>query len=152
MKLAEALIERANRQRRLEELKARIVRNAKVQEGDKPAEEPLVLLEEYDRVAGELLTYIRRINATNAGAAYGEGMTLTDAIAERDVLRMRQKIYNDLASAATPTVDRYSRSEVRYTRTVDVAAIQKQADALARQARELDARLQAMNWTLELVE
>ena len=152
MKLAEALLERANRQRRLEELKTRMLRNARVQEGDAPAEQPLALLEEYNRVAGELLGYIRRINATNAGATFAEGMTVTDAIAERDVLRMRQKAYSDLASAATPTVDRYSRSEVRYTRTVEVAAIQQQADTLARQARELDARIQTLNWTLELVE
>lgn len=152
MKLAEALIERANRQRRLEELNARIVRNAKVQEGDQPAEEPLVLLEEYDRVAGELLNDIRRINATNASTVFAEGVTLTDAIAARDVLRMRQKLYADLAIKATPTQERYTRLEVRFTRTVDVAAIQKQADALARQARELDARLQAVNWTIDLVE
>jgi hypothetical protein len=40
MKLAEALLRRADCQKCLEQLKARLLRNAKVQEGDDPAEDP----------------------------------------------------------------------------------------------------------------
>ena len=40
MKLAEALIERADLQRRLEQLKQRLNQNAQYQEGEEPAEEP----------------------------------------------------------------------------------------------------------------
>ena len=54
MKLAEALILRADHQKRLEQLKQRLLRNAKVQEGDRPAEEPGELLAELERVAADL--------------------------------------------------------------------------------------------------
>jgi hypothetical protein len=40
MKVAEALALRADLQRRLEQLKQRLVKNARVQEGDQPEEAP----------------------------------------------------------------------------------------------------------------
>ena len=42
MKLAEALILRADCQRHIEQLKQRLLRNVKVQEGDKPSEDPKI--------------------------------------------------------------------------------------------------------------
>jgi len=46
MKLAEALAERSDCQVRIEDLKKRIVRSARVQEGEKPAEDSASLLKE----------------------------------------------------------------------------------------------------------
>ena len=66
MKLAEALIEMADCQTHLVQLKERIVRNAKVQEGDVPAEDPNVLLSELERVATQLLGLIQKIIRSNA--------------------------------------------------------------------------------------
>lgn len=37
-------------------------------------------------------------------------------------------------------------------RTFDVAAARKQADELARERRELDAEIQAANWTVDLID
>ena len=154
MKLAEALIERANLQRRLDTLKERMASNARVPEGETPAEDAMALLAEYERVAAALLDYIRRINVTNAGADLEAGMTLVDAIAQRDVLRLRQQAYVGLANAAVGSTSHrmYSQGEVRWQRTVDVAVLREQADDLAREARELDTRLQAANWAIELNE
>lgn len=45
MKLATALAERHDLQRRLTELRQRLEQNARVQEGDTPAEEPAALLQ-----------------------------------------------------------------------------------------------------------
>jgi hypothetical protein len=52
MKVAEALAHRADLQRRLEQLKQRLVKNARVQEGDLPAEVPGELQTEFERCAG----------------------------------------------------------------------------------------------------
>ena len=49
MKLAEALILRASHQRRMDELESRLLRSAKVQEGDQPAENPKALLAELEQ-------------------------------------------------------------------------------------------------------
>ena len=154
MKLAEALIERATLQRRLDALKERMTASARVAEGDTPAEDAMALLAEYERTAASLLDYIRQINVTNLNAHLEPGMSLMDAIAQRDVLRKRQQVYLALANAALGAGSQrmYGQVEVRYQRVVDVAALRGQADELARTARELDTRLQAANWMVELVE
>ena len=152
MRLAEALILRADYQKRIEQLKQRLLRNAKVQEGDKPAEDPAELLQEMERISGELVLLIQRINATNAATPLENGMTIAEAIAIRDVLRLKHGVYRDLAQAATITQDRYTKSEVKFKSTVSVPEIQKQADVWAREHRELDAKIQASNWNTELRE
>ena len=150
MKLAEALILRADCQKRYEQLKARILRSAKVQEGDQPAEDPRELLAELERVVGELVDLIKRINRTNSDTLYREGETISDALAEREALGLRRGAYGDAAQAASVTQDRYSRSEVKYVSTINVSEAQKRADNLAKAYREIDARIQELNWQTEL--
>ena len=152
MKLAEALILRADCQKRFEQLKQRVVRSAKVQEGDEPPENPRELLAELERLAAELADLIKRVNRTNAATQYQPGKTLADALAERDVLVLRREAYSGLAQAASVTQDRYSKSEVKFKSTVNVPEIQRQVDALAKAYRETDARIQEINWQTELSE
>lgn len=152
MKLAEALILRADYKTRIEQLKQRLIRNAKVQEGDVPAENPQDMLAEAEHLLNELRDLIQKINKTNTATLFEDGMTLTDALAVRDVLSMKLDVYRVLAASATVTQERYSRSEVKFKSTVEVAAIQKQADQDAKAYRELDAKIQALNWTTELLE
>lgn len=152
MKLAEALILRADHQKRIEQLRARLLVNARVQEGEAPAENPQELIEELERVSDALARLIQRINATNAMTNLSEGVTLSEALANRDVLGRKQAVYRDLAQAAAIRNDRYTRSEVKFTATVNVAQIQRRADELAREHRELDARIQEANWQTELIE
>lgn len=152
MKLAEALILRADRKKRLEQLKARAVRNAKVQEGDRPAEEPEALVAEVESVARELADLVKRINRTNSATPFGDGQSLSDALAERDVVALRQRLYRELAEAASISHDRHTRSEVKYVSALSVADAQKRADELAQIYRTLDARIQELNWRAELSE
>ena len=70
MKLAEALILRADCQKRIAQLKSRLLTNAKIQEGDAPAETPQELIVELGRVSTELLDLIKRINRTNSATAF----------------------------------------------------------------------------------
>ena len=151
MKLAEALILRADCQKRIAQLKSRLLNNAKVQEGDAPAETPQELIAELGRVTAELLDLIKRINRTNSATAFaGEG-TISDALAERDVLAVQRTTYIELAQTAAITHDRYSRSEVKYISTINVAEIQKRADELAKSYRDIDTRIQELNWQTELL-
>ncbi len=151
MKLAESLILRADCQKRFEQLKVRAQSSAMVQEGDQPAENPTELIAELEAVARELSNLIKRINRTNSVTVFEGERTMSDALAERDVLGMRRKLYADLAEAATVQQNRYMRTEVKYVSTVNVAENQKRADALAREYRELDAQIQALNWNTELL-
>src|ERR1051326_8393767 len=55
MKLAEALVLRADIQKRVEELRKRLKESALVQEGEKPPENPEELLAELDRLLNQLV-------------------------------------------------------------------------------------------------
>ena len=149
MKLAEALSERADIQKRIQQLRGRLRRNALVQEGEKPAEDPHVLLEEYGRLCERYEELIRRINLTNA-ATFHNGEPLTALLARRDALIERVSGLNDFLQEASNTAARATRSEIVIRSTVDVSALQKQADELSKQLRELDVRIQGLNWTTEL--
>jgi len=151
MKLAEALVLRADHQKRLEQVKARLLRNAKVQDGDAPAEDPEALITEFEALAAEWVQLIRRINLTNSAAAL-LGRSMTQALAERDMLKLRHAMYRELAQAATITQSVTTRSEVRFKSAVTVATIQKRADAIAKELRDLDARIQEANWLTDLSE
>lgn len=152
MRLAQALILRADYQKRIEQLKQRILNNAKVQEGDLPSEDPQALLSELGRLADDLVSLIQRINQTNAQTQLDAGQTLADALARRDMLKIQHGIYRDLAQAATIKHDRYSKSEVKFQSSVNVAEIQHQADEFARAYRDLDALIQEANWRTDIVE
>jgi len=152
MKLAEALILRADIKKRIEQLRQRLYNNAKVQEGDAPAEKPEELIKEIEVATKEFEELIRKINKTNSETEFTKDKTLTDALAERDVLVLKRSVYSGLVNAATVTQQLYSRSEIKFVSTVNVAKTQKQADKLAKQFRELDAKIQEFNWRTEVVD
>jgi hypothetical protein len=151
MKIAEALILRADCQKRFAQLKTRLLNNARVQEGDQPTEEPQELIAEIERVAQELLDLIQRINKTNSSTIVEAGQTVSDLLAERDVIGLRRTAYAELAAGASARQDRFTRSEVKFVATVNVAEFQKRADGLAKDYREKDARIQELNWQTELI-
>ena len=151
MKLAEALILRADLQKRIAQLKQRIINNAKIQEGDTPSEDPQKLLAEMEQNSDELVTLIQHINRTNSAAALTDSLSIADALAVRDALQQRHATYRELAQAAVISHTRFSATEVRFVSTINVSDIQAQADALAKEHRELDTKIQAANWTIDLL-
>ena len=151
MKLAQALILRADTQKRIEQLKVRLLSNAKTQENEKPSEDPKLLLKELDKLTSELFKLICSINLTNSSAKF-DGMSLTEMIAKKDALVLKANVLREFATSASQKVDLYSNSEIKILSTVDVAALQKQVDALSKEIRELEMKLQEANWAVDLVE
>ncbi|SUO95704.1 DIP1984 family protein [Suttonella ornithocola] len=152
MKLAEALSERADLQRRLFQLQDRLTRNAQYQEGETPAEEPHALLEEYERTSAALETLVIRINRSNHHLQLENGLPMIDALAKRERLQAKHNMLIQLANAAMPEQTRYSRSEIKMLAAVSVKAIRQQADEVAKTCRLLDLQIQAANWQHELIE
>jgi hypothetical protein len=156
MKLAEALLLRADRNRSLEQLKQRIQVSARYQEGENPPEDAGDLVAAASGVLDELEVLIRSINRTNSGTPMADGRTVTDALAERDVLRLRYSMLKVSAEAASGGQQggfiRATRSELKYLRALDVKELRQQAADVARRVRELDARIQQVNWTTDLQE
>ena len=151
MKLAEALLERADAQRRLAQMGGRLNNNARVQEGEKPAEDPKTLLKEQEALTSRLETLVAQINLTNSTALI-DGQPLTVWLARRDARREQLQQLRNFLDTASSLSDRARMSEIKIISTVDVAKLQKELDAKSKALRELDAKIQAANWTVELQE
>ena len=149
-KLAEALSLRADLQRRLAQVASRAVTNARYQEGEEPAEDAVALLAEHDRLADELERLVARINEVNLATEVAPGLTMTQALARRDVLRTRHRVRTDLADAGSASQARLTRSELRFVSAVDVPGLRREADDVARRLRELDTAIQQANWSTEI--
>lgn len=151
MKLAEALSLRAEMKTKTGQLALRLNQNAKVQEGEKPAENPYTLIEELDSVSDETEKLIKNINYTNC-MTVENGVSLTDMIAERDILKKKISVMRAFLSRSGEVIDRYSNKEIKVHSTVDVAELQKKVDAMSKHLRELDMNIQRINWTVDLIE
>ena len=151
MKLAEALNLRADLQKRIANLKDRLIKNAKVQEGDNPAEEPTVLLKELDSNILELENLIKAINKTNS-VTYVDNESISDMIAKRDALGLKLSVLRSFVSEAADKVERYSNKEIKILSTINVADKQREVDMLSKEYRLIDTKLQGLNWTTNIVE
>lgn len=150
MKLAEALTLRSDLQKRAAQLQNRLNNNAKVQEGEIPAEDPQGLLAELDQVMEELEDLITRVNLTNS-RELADGGSLTALLSRRDCLSRRLEILRGFLSCASSLVSRSTRGEIKVHSTVCVPDLQKEVDRLSKELRELDTRIQGLNWTTDLV-
>lgn len=150
MKLAEALLLRADLQKKLASLRERIAANAVVQENDEPHEDPNDLLKEAVGVLDELESLVARINASNLATKLPDGRTLTAALARRDTLVTQHAIYIAAIAASRKEPDRYGVREIKWVSMLKVSKLQKQADDLSKKIRELNAAIQETNWNAEL--
>jgi hypothetical protein len=121
MKLGEALLIRADLLRQLASLKERLAGNIVVQEGDKPQEEPAELMAKIDAILAQFEELAVQINIANLRHSLPNGMTLTAALAKRDVLVMQHAAYCVAVKKGHPACDqfdRYSNREIKWVSIV----------------------------------
>ena len=148
MKLAEALQERSDINKRISELRRRLENCLLVQE---PAEDPMDLLNELDSSTERLETLVASINETNCNTKV-DGMSLTELIARKDALTLRHSAYKELVYTAGNNTYRARGTEIKVKAVIKAAELQKTVDSLAKEIRKLDNKLQETNWKTELVE
>ena len=150
MKLAEAILLRGDMQKKQASLRTRIDNNAAVQQGDKPHEDPVKLMAEFNGLTDDLATLIFSINQANLTAKLKDGRSLTRALADRDGLTQRHAMLVSAAGAANKQPDRFGAREIKWVAKVNVESLQKQAEDLAKKIRELNVAIQETNWRVEI--
>lgn len=151
MKLAEALSIRKDLQKRIQQIGRSLEDNVKVQEGEEPAEQPDELQKGLDECLKKLEDLILRINLTNVKTINEAGKTLTQLMAEKDILTLRISTMRNTYDRASAQRDRYSRSEIKMLTTINVKQLRKQIDDYSVQLRKLDLEIQSMNFQTELI-
>ena len=157
MKLAEALQERADLNNRIAQLRVRISNNALVQEGEKTPENPDDLIRQLNTALQQLTNLITRINLTNSVTMVNESSltgektkSLTELIAERDMLKVKLEVFRDIVNTASATVYRARGTEIKVLPAVNVQKVQKEVDQISKQLRLVDNKIQETNWLTEL--
>ena len=151
MKLANALSQRAVLQERIRQLEGRLLNNAKVQEGESPAEDPQELLGELEEDYAKLEQLIAAINRTNS-CTLVEGVPLSDLLARRDCQKNKLQGLREFLECASELTSRRTAGEIKIHSTVNVREMQKALDQKSKALRELDEKIQEANWTHELME
>ena len=151
MKLAEALQERADLNKKIAELRRRLDNCLLVQEGEEPAEEPAQLLRELESAVERLVVLMAAINLTNCNTK-ANGMTLTELIAKKDALSLKAAAYKDLVYTAGGNTSRARGTEIKIKSVIKAADLQKTVDRLAKEVRLLDNLQQETNWKTDLIE
>lgn len=150
IKLAEALSQRKDLQKRIAQLQERIKSCVKVQEGDEPMEDPKELSLNLDNCLKRLEWLIYHINITNTSTMVN-GHSLTELMAKKEVLATRIATKRAILDHASNVSDRYSRNEIKFVITIDIKSGRKELDELSKQLRELDMTIQSANYSTDLV-
>ena len=151
MKLAVALQERADINRKIEELKNRLKCNVLIQEGESPEEEPNSLKRELDSTIARLGVLIAKINLTNSQTVV-DGKTLTELIAQKDALQLSIYAYKEIIDVANQKTYRSRNTEIKIKTAISVVDWQTRIDALSKELRLLDIKIQETNWKIDLIE
>lgn len=151
MKLAEALKERADLNRKIESLRHRLENNCIVQEGEEPPENIEELITSLNESIERLEKLMASINLTNSKTVV-DGSSLTELIAKKDSLLVKASIYRSLINEASSVSMRVRGTEIKIVPTVSVRDLQKEADLMSKEIRELDNKLQLSNWQIDLIE
>lgn len=142
MKLAEGLLLRADLLKKIEHLQNRITPVLIVSEDKQPQEDPDKLLAQLRKTIQDLELLIIRINKTNnVTVVEGEGL-LMEALAKRDSLKMlSEKLRNIRRSAQI-----YNSGDSNLRTTISIEKLQIEIDQAGRAFRDIDSKVQEINW------
>lgn len=146
MKLAEGLLLRADLMKKIEHLQNRIRPVLIVSDDKQPQEDPVELLAQLRRAIQDLKHLVIRINKTNNETYIkGEG-SLMECLAERDSLKMLSEKLRNIRYAAQIN----NSGETNLKTTLDIKKLQIEMDQTGRAFREIDSKIQEINWLTEL--
>ncbi|MCK0125778.1 DIP1984 family protein [Gelidibacter sp. F2691] len=142
MKLAEALLLRADLMKKIEQFQNRIRPVLIVSDDKLPQEDPDKLLAQLRKAIQDLEILVVRINKTNNSTPIeGEGM-LMEALAKRDSLKMLSEQLRTIRYAAQIN----NSGEANLKTTIDIKKLQAEMDQTGRAFREIDSKIQEANW------
>jgi len=150
MKIAEALLLKADMDSKITSLTERIKKYAVVQEGTEPHEDPRKLIKKVNGVTADRFDLARRIQAANARAKTADGRSVSDVLLHREMLRWQSHVIKQAIEATQKEPDRYRLAELKWVSVIDVEKMQKQLDDFSKRLREANAAIQEANWREDL--
>lgn len=151
MKLAEALVLRADLQKKLENLKKRLANSVRKLDDIQVIEDPTALKLEAEETITVLYSLIDRIYRTNQSVILPSGQSMVTVLAKRDELVERRKLLDYIINKSLPDSGLYFNERGKWQPAIDISAYQKQMDDISMQIRRLNLDIQQTNWQVDLV-
>lgn len=146
MKLAEALLLRADLMKKIEHLQNRIIPVLIVSDNKIPQEDPVKLMAQLRNTIQELESLVIRINRTNNATIVEVEGVLMEALAKRDSLKLLSEKLRNIRFAAQIN----NSGDKNLKTTIDIKNLQIEMDQTGRAFREIDSKIQGMNWLTDL--
>lgn len=146
MKLAEGLLLRADLMKKIEHLQNRIRPVLIVSDDKLPQEDPVELIAKLRKAIQDLEDLVIRINKTNNETTIEGAGSLMEALAKRDSLKMLSEKLRNIRYAAQ--INNSGDSNLKTT--IDIKKLQMEMDQTGRAFREIDSKVQEINWNTEL--
>ena len=146
MKLAEGLLLRADVQKKIEQLQNRIRPNLIVSDDNTPQEDPNKLLAQLRNSIQEFEAIVIRINKTNNKTLVDGQTQLMEMLAKRDSLKLLVEKLRIVQQAAQINHTGYNKLKS----TINYSNLQIEIDQTGRAFREIDSKIQEINWFTEL--
>lgn len=152
MKLAELLLDKSHLQKKISELKQRIVDSGKIQEGDEKLEDVDSLLKELDQAYENLNRLSFKIADANFRAEFGNfgHLKLAHALIAKENLSKRIGVITQILGECSIKQARYTRNEIKFVNTFSIADLRTELEELTKQRRNLDVKIQELNWNFEV--
>lgn len=132
--------------KKIEHLQYRITPLLIVSDDRLPQEDPVELISQLRKTIGDLELIIIKINKTNNETPVdGEGF-LMEALAKRDSLKMLSEKLRNIRYAAQIN----NSGDKNLKSTIDIKKLQAEMDQTGRAFREIDNKIQEINWLTEL--
>lgn len=146
MKLAEALLLRSDLMKKIEQLQFRITPLLIVSDDRLPQEDPDEILAQLRKAIADLESIVIRINKTNNETLIEGEAVLMEALAKRDSLKMLSEKLRNIRQAAQVN----NSGDKNLKTTIDIKKLQLEMDQTGRAFREIDSKIQEINWLTEL--
>jgi hypothetical protein len=152
IKLAEALLIKAEYEKRLESLRTRLAVSARIQEGNFPPEDPETLLADVQTCLEALASLSKRISITCSQTLLESRKTLADALIDQEILLKKESIYQSTIEAAIIPTDPPETSNILWRSTVNIAGLHRRIEDILKEYRLLETQIQKASWSTELVD
>lgn len=154
MKLGEALTLRKDLGSRYKEVFQRLTSNIVIEKGTEPVFDIEALSKESEALLAQEADLIKRINKTNALTILEDSTSISDLIARRDFLVKLKAHFTTIGGTARPRRERdYGGvAPIEYVPLLDARVATAAQDKVAKEFRELDTKLQELNWSVDLLD
>lgn len=140
---------RAELRDKIDSVRIRLTKNAKVQEGTEPLENPRELIGELKQTINEYSKLLKSMNVVKNVDIQRQGKDLRETLAEREAITAEKSVLESFLQALKVDYSKFCTAEVQYINTIDIEEVEKRINELSERYNELEANFKRAAWKVD---